>query len=340
MRILCISVHPVLEYDEIQLFESMGHEVFSLGFYFRRAKPDNLRGPLPETDWHFACREAFIAHGCAQVRGDVQWRVSRTFCAGFDVVLVHHNVSFIAENWEELAGSRVIWRTIGQGLHWAEDRMREYRARGVKIVRWSPEERFIERYIGADAVIRTAKNPADWGGWTGTAARVVTFNNNFRVRGEGMSFDFHQCCVAGLPFDLYGLGNGDVPDWRGVAGPEEQKALLRRHRVAFVTGTNPAPYTLGFVETWMTGIPVVHVGRQRFSAGLAGVYEIDNLIVDGESGFLVNEVKDAAALFRTLLNDHARCAAVSAKGRAAAVATFGRAHAATKWSEFFREHLG
>ncbi len=108
MRILCISVHPVLEYDEIQLFESMGHEVFSLGFYFRRPKPDNLRGPLPESDWHRACREAFVAHGCAQVRGDVQWRVSRAFCAGFDAILVHYNMNFIAENWEELAGSRVI----------------------------------------------------------------------------------------------------------------------------------------------------------------------------------------------------------------------------------------
>ena len=55
MRILCISVHPVLEYDEIQLFESMGHEIFSLGFYFRRAKPNTVQlGGFPE------CRTALI----------------------------------------------------------------------------------------------------------------------------------------------------------------------------------------------------------------------------------------------------------------------------------------
>lgn len=339
LRILLVSVHPVLEYDEVQMFEEMGHEVFCLGFYTRRGRLDTLRGPLPETDWHHACQEAFVAHGCAQVRGDVQWRVSGAFCAGFDVVLVHHNFSFIAENWQALAASRVIWRTIGQGIHWAEDRMRDYRAQGLKIVRWSPEERHIERYIGADAVIRTAKNPADWNRWTGTAGRIVTFNNNFRARGQGMSFDFHQQCVAGLPFDLYGIGNEDVPDWRGVASPDEQVRLLREHRVAFVTGTNPAPYTLGFVEAWMTGTPVVHVGRRRFSGGARGVYEIDHLIVDGESGFLVDEVDAAAALFRELLGNHALCAQVSAKGRAAAVATFGRATAAAQWAAFFKEHI-
>lgn len=339
MRILCVSVHPVLEYDEIQLFEEMGHEVFSLGFYFRRASDHNLRGPLPETDWHRNCIKEFAAQGCADIGGDTRWRVSRAFCAGFDVILVHHNYSFIATNWDEIAGSRIVWRTIGQAIHWAEDGMREYRARGVKIVRWSPEERFIERYIGADAVIRTAKDPAHWGGWTGTTERIVTFNNNFRARGLGMNFDFHQQCIAGLPFDLYGLGNEDVPDWRGVAGPEEQKALLRQHRMAFVTGTKPAPYTLGFVEAWMTGIPVVHIGRQRFSRGAAGVYEIDDLIIDGENGFLVEDAYDAAGLFRTLLADHALCAAISAKGRAAAVATFGRSQAIAKWAAFFRDHL-
>jgi hypothetical protein len=260
--------------------------------------------------------------------------VTQAFCSLFDVVIVHHNTDFISANWEILRHSRTVWRTIGQELHFAEEKMRAHRRMGLKIVRWSPEERHIRDYIGDDAVIRAAKEPEEWCGWTGGTARLLTFNNNFRARGDRMSFAFHQQCVAGLPFDLYGLLNDGVPAWRGVADPEEQHALLRGHRIAFITGTNPAPYTLGFVEAWMTGIPVVHVGRQRFSAGQQGVYEIDHLIANGENGFLVDEEDEARDIFDTLLRDRTLCEQVSAKGRAAAIGFFGRDRAAASWSAF------
>ena len=339
MKILCLSVHPVLEYDELRLFESMGHRVFSLGFYFHRATTTSLRPPLAETGWHRECVDAFTALGCNRVAGEVSWQVTSSFCSMFDVVIVHHNHAFIEANWEALCVRPVVWRTIGQGLHWAENAARPYRERGIKIVRWSPEEQFIDGYIGADAVIRTAKDPEDWKGWDGSIPRIVTFNNNFRFRGEGLSFSFHQQVVASLPFDLYGLGNGDMPNWRGVATADEQQAILRNYRVAFVTGTNPAPYTLGFIEAWMTGIPVVHVGRQRFAGSQAGVYEIDHLIEHGVNGFLVNEVAEAVALLTELVNDKARCQAVSEQGRRSAINYFGYATAQTEWAKFFNDHI-
>jgi hypothetical protein len=339
LRVLCISVHPVLEYDEIRLFESLGHQVFSLGFYFDRLNGANLRGTLPETDWHVACRSAFHTTGCSDVEGPVQWSVTMEFCSLFDLIVVHHNFRFIAASWESLRNSRVVWRTIGQEIHWAEDAMRDFRRRGVKIVRWSPEERYIERYIGSDAVVRAIKDPADWTGWTGNTRRVVTFNNNFRDRGTVMSFDFHQQCVEGLPFDLFGLNNGDVPNWRGVVSAAQQQDILRSYCCAFITGTQPAPYTLGFIEAWMMGIPVVHVGRRRSCGDAQGVYEIDRLIVHGENGFLVDEVAEAKSVMRDLIDDPDLCERISTAGRASAIAIFGKDRAEREWSDFLRDHI-
>lgn len=339
MKILCVSVHPVLEYDEIQLFEEMGHQIFSLGFYINREVEGNLRPPLPENDWHRERKTAFSELGCSRTEKNAGWIVSKEFCDGFDLILVHHNHHFIAANWDKISGRTVVWRTIGQEMEYAEDNMREYRQRGLRIVRWSPEEIFIERYIGADAVIRAAKNADDWYGWNGVIPRIVTFNNNFRARKDAMNFDFHQQCVAGIPFDLYGIGNDDVPKWRGIASPEDQQQLLRDHCAAFVTGTWPAPYTLGFVEAWMTGIPVVHVGRQRFSHNTIGAYEIDRLIKHGENGFLVDDVDEGRTVLRELASDQNLCQQISRKGRESAIASFGRATAIPQWSAFLTEHV-
>jgi hypothetical protein len=339
LKILCVSVHPVLEYDEIRLFESIGHQVFSLGFYFDRVNNSSLRGQMPETEWHAECRAAFQATGCSNVEGPVQWSVTSEFCARFDLVVVHHNYRFIEAAWESLRNSRVVWRTIGQEIHWAEDAMRDFRRRGVKIVRWSPEERHIERYIGSDAIIRAVKDPEDWTGWTGKTRRIVTFNNNFRARGAGMSFDFHQKCVENLPFDLFGLNNDDVPSWRGVVSAAQQQDILRSYCCAFLTGTQPAPYTLGFIEAWMTGIPVVHVGRRRSCGDAAGVYEIDRLIVHGENGFLVDEVDEAKDVMQALIDDPDLCKRISTAGRASAIEIFGKDRAEREWTDFLRDHI-
>lgn len=339
-NILIASVHPVLEYDEIEIFEAMGHRVFSLGFYTRRSEARTLRPPLPETDWHRRCLEVLQTSGCRKdAAGPQPWKISREFAALFDLIIVHHDQSFIEVNWPVIAEIPVIWRSIGQGYHWTENAMRPVRESGVMIVRWSEVEEQIPGYAGADAVIRASKKQEDWCGWTGTTQRVITFNNNFRARGDNLNFNFHQQVVAGLPFDLYGLGNEDVSDWRGTVSYSEQQTILRNAKVVFVTGTAPAPYTLGFVEAWMTGTPTVHVGCQRVSGGKPGMYEIDRFITDGENGFLVDEVDGARRVIGDLLNDPALAQRISARGREAAIGIFGRDRAMREWQAFFQAHL-
>jgi glycosyltransferase involved in cell wall biosynthesis len=89
----------------------------------------------------------------------------------------------------------------------------------------------------------------------------------------------------------------------------------------------------------MTGIPVVHVGRKQFSQGQNSVYEIDQLIVNGENGFLVEDVSEARLIFQTLLDNYDLCEQVSKCGRMSAIKFFGSDRATREWSEFFSCHV-
>lgn len=48
MKILYFSVHAILEYDEIRMFQSLGHTVFSLGAYYGGKASQPFR---PEIDF-------------------------------------------------------------------------------------------------------------------------------------------------------------------------------------------------------------------------------------------------------------------------------------------------
>ena len=315
LNLLLISVHPVLEYDDIRLFESMGHRVFSLGFYLvRDAAGHGHRPSLQSTDWHRQRQEEFTHAGVAYDVGSAQWRVNLDYCRRFDAVIVHHNLGFLHANWTALLERPVIWRDIGQDNLTSEIEVAELRRHGLKVVRWSPVQEALYGYAGAEAVIRAAKDPDDWSGWTGEEPRVVTFANDLPGR-PGLSPDFWAECASDLPVDLYGQGNDGVPEWRGAVDYESQRRLLRQGRAALVTGTKPCPCTLGFIEAWMTGTPVIHVGGQPGGGSLPGTFEADQLIEHGVSGFVVETVEEGRSCIARLLDDMDLARAISAAGR-------------------------
>lgn len=342
-NILVISIHPVLEFDEVSLFEKLGFNVFSLGFYTDRdvqvkmsiADQHTMRRSLVNSEWHKMLQMAGGQGKFGRLENDpADWFVTEEFMENFDTIVVHHNFRFIIKNWDAISKKRVIWRTIGQELEAAEQAMRPYREKGLEIVRWAEAETEIPGYIGGDVVIRASKDPREWMGWTGHEARFVTFNNDFVQRADGLNYAFYQKCTENGPFDLFGLRNNGIKNWKGVATHKEQIDILRKYRGCFVTGTYPAPYTLGFIESWMVGIPVIHVGRKQFLQGKPGIFEVDRMIVHGETGFLVNTPEEAQGVFKELLSDHELAKKISAGGRAAAIKWFGLDVALDRWKHF------
>lgn len=336
MKLLYLSCHEVLEFDEISLFRELGIEVFSArtdsASMLPRLRPLVPRGVSSEDD-----AAAFAA--LARPGRPILECLTREFVDRFDAVMVMHMPEKIMANWEAMRHKPVIWRTIGQSVPAHELTMQSYRSDGLRIVRYSPAERRLADHAGEDAIIRFYKDPREWGGWTGERPVVVCFSQFMPLRSVHCNYDTLLRVTQGLPCELYGPDNQDAgPLWRGCLSYEDLRLVLRTSRACFHTGTFPASYTLGFIEAWMTGIPVVSVGQQLFArAGrsLAGLYEVPDLIEHEVNGFASDQHDELQSCLRCLLThwDYAR--EVSEAGRASALALFDKELVREQWRQLF-----
>lgn len=338
MKILLISVHPVLEYDDIILFQCLGHQIVPLGFYFlgdyNGLRPDPISGE--NIGFVSNARDVFYKSGCHHIGVSGKWILTDVFCELFDLVIVHHNYTFFNDNFDLLKNKPVIWRTIGQELEYAEAAMAKFRKKGVKIVRWSEEEKRIPGYIGCDAVIPAYKNIDDYLSYIGHEKCVITFANNFKERAEALNYDFFMSVVDGnVPYKIFGVGNENIEQAKGSVTFDEQVRQMSINRLAFITGTWPAPYTLSFIECWISGIPVVHLDRRVWSNDkFSDTFEVDKLISHGDNGFLVGSRSEALSIISEVFDNPALAMSISEKGKERCNEIFGFDSISKKWSLF------
>ena len=101
MKILYLSCHSILEYDELKLFHELGLDVFSHGAYMRFNQPSEMR-PAICNDWGDE-RLVEQASNCTKEN------LSQEFIDNFDVILVMHIPNWITNNWAKLKDKTVIW---------------------------------------------------------------------------------------------------------------------------------------------------------------------------------------------------------------------------------------
>jgi hypothetical protein len=289
LRILYLSVHEILEYDDLRMLRGLGHRVFSLGAYFVGNNRQLYRPPLFWSRDDRAMLARFYSAGC-------QWhgclRLTPDFVREFDLVIVMHDPDLLERHWDALSVRTVIWRTIGQDLVGLESRLAALRARGLRIFRYSESERNIPHNLGSDGVFRAA--------------------------------------TPGLDLVLGGSDNEGLPGAVGKVDHQTQKKLLRESRVYFYCAGLNIPYTLNFIEAWMTGIPVVAVAESAMPQ-CQGYSEIPALIRHGENGFIAQNQTEASSILRRLLAEPDLAARIGAAGRRTAVQLFGNATVAAQW---------
>jgi len=331
MKLLYLSCHSVLEYDEVKLFKEMGIDVFSHGVYANPNKPSDVKRP--------AIKGPFDHHLVYMSYRYGKEKLPREFIKPFDVILVQHIPDWIINNWEVMKDKKVIWRSIGQSTIDIERLIGQARREGLKIVRYSPREQTIPGFVGQDAVIRFYKDPEEFGPYTGEKKQVITIGQSFKQRVDFCNYDVWDHVTKGLPRQVAGSENEPLgKDSIGCVPYAELKEFLRQSRVYFYTGTYPASYTLNYIEARMTGIPVVAIGprlgNSPYEAG-QNTYEIEDLIDNGLDGFYSDDPVELREKVEWMLKDLESAKRIGQLGRDMARQVFGKEVIKKQWQEFF-----
>lgn len=332
MRLLYLSCHAILEYDELRIFEELGINYFSLGSYVNPRNPvDLIRPPLNHQP------DEWLVNNAPDRRS-----IPREFIEYFDTIVVMHVPEWIEDNWENMKDKRVIWRTIGQSTPAIEKRLYKYRKEGLEVVRYSPREMNIKENIGSSKIIRFYKDENEFSGWTGAGNQVVTIAQNMMHRGEFCNYEAFKTLVEGIGpggAKVYGPnneGSGELSG--GFLTYDEMKQKYRDAGVYIYTGTQPACYTLNFIEAMMTGVPVVAIGPQHAnSLNIAGdTYEIPDIIQNGINGFWSDDLGDLKKKIELLLTDKKIAKRIGQMGRETAIKLFGKEVVKSTWKDYLK----
>ena len=209
MKILYLSCHSILEFDEISLLTELGHEVFSLGAYSNPSTV-GLRPAIPNMKFNPELYNISIQCSKENIHPDlVNWA---------DVVILMHNAKmpgqeseqpWLAGNWSTLKNKRTIWRSIGQSLPRVEQELDFYKNQGLQIIRYSSKERTIPSYCGEDTIIRFYKDPEEYKDWNGKKLRIINFTQSLQTRGDHCGYRVFMSATDGFKRKVYGPGNDD-----------------------------------------------------------------------------------------------------------------------------------
>lgn len=314
----------------------MGHEVFSFGSYINPKSPhDPKRPPIdaPVNEYLMS-----VAIQCSQEN------LHEKLIDWADVIIIMHRPDWVLSNWEKIKNKRVILRTIGQNIPQTETQLHIPRAQGLQIVRYSPKERSIGGYVGEDALIRFYKDPDEFKGYTGVLPKVLTVAQSMKERNQFCGYEIFREVTEGYPRNLYGtqsknpdLTPMDDPLWCGQLSFEDLKKAYRENRVYFYTGTYPASYTLNFIEAFMTGIPIVAIGKMLADIKLfpdTDTYEVHEIIENGVNGYVSDSIEDLRSYIDFLLQNPEKAKEIGKKGREKAIELFGKENVKKQWEAF------
>lgn len=333
MKIHYISDHSILEYDEVQMFLDMGHEVFSNGAYLDPKGHITLPRPgLVGAKYY----EEFVNLAVNSSRTDMP----RELIDPFDVIIVMHSPNVIVQNWAKLRNKPVVYRSIGQSTSRIENLLKPAREDGLKIVRYSPKESNIPGFIGSDALIRFYKNENEYKNWNGSSKNVVNFSQSLKGRREFCHYDEIINVIEHFDGTVYGPGNEDLGKFNGGQVPyEKQIEIMRYSRCMVYGGTWPASYTLSFIEALMMGLPIVAISKAMAhypNFEQINFYEVDELLAQ-IGGIVCDTPEQMVYETQRLIDSPQHAKVISKKQRALAIELFSKEVISSEWGKFLDE---
>lgn len=288
-RLLYLSADPLLELDEVRIFQQLGYCVLSTSMVLTSANP------MPAAS--IRCKllsELYFSLPTANFTQGLPLHLSKQLLDFFDVIVIVHDVRYLECYWQLLAGRHIIFRSIGQSWHF-EKRIARFFP-WVYVVRSSPRENLNPNYAGEDAVIRFGVDATDFLPWVGDRKIVARDQQEF-TQWEEIFTRRETAAIHNISRSM-------------------QRELYRRARVYYAEDS-VTTYKQDFVEAWLTGTPVVTAPR---NANIP--FEAPYLVQDGLSGFVAKDLDDARQKIQLLLENIGVAAKISAVGRGAAIELF------------------
>jgi glycosyltransferase involved in cell wall biosynthesis len=249
-------------------------------------------------------------------------------CGEFDCFIFTYPPENIINYWPKIKDKKVIWVSSGQSAPFQEKFIGSLRKEGLLIVRNSPIDENKENYAGADATIRFYKDPDQFQGWNGLNKVVVNIDQSEETESPRRYHRLIGTILEGLNSEIIRGGK---------LSQEELKGKLENGRVILYTGFFGSPYTLAFIEAWVTGIPIVSIGKKlRAIEGLGRVdsFEVPDLIKNGVDGFCLDDIGEIRKTIKKLLNDYGLAKRIGEAGREKAISIFGKNKILNQWREF------
>ena len=335
MKILYLSCHEILEFDEVSILTELGHEVFSPeGAYMNPQSGGGKRPAIPNAQYNDHLSSVALQCSRANLHPIlIDWA---------DIIIYMHitGENWIKSNWSKTKHKPNIFRSIGQNTRHVEKELAPLVMEGLKIIRYSPNEESIPEYCGSDALIRFYKSPEEFRGWTGEETSVLNVSQSMKSRDRFLNFNLFEEVTSSFPRRILGPGNENFGEqWGGLVDYDSLKDHYRKHRAYFYTGTQPASYTLNFIEAWMTGTPIVAIGPKHANSIFPEqkTYEIPDLITNEVDGFWSDDPQKLKDYISILLNDYSVAKQIGEAGRKRAIEVFSKEVVKEQWRSYLSQ---
>lgn len=339
MKILYLSCHIVLEFDELKILNQLGHDVTVVGGYINPKNPHVDTRPSLDINTNLERVEKIHnLYNTNLKRGISPENCSNTLSKDvvddYDVIYVMHRLDWIEKNWNVIKNKIVVLRTIGQNLDYNEIELKKYVDMGVKVLRYSPKERDLKNYAGEHGLIRFLKYRSDFKIRENKHDCVISFGQNINQRGNWCGSSIIESVAKTVPFKLYGPNNEFYSFWGGRLSYEQQLEKYATNACYLYTGTFPAQYTLNFIEALMSGIPIVSIGKE-LSQKLVSPYPFEvPFILDEVEGYYFDETEKIIEKLNELIENKSLNAKISEKQVNLAINLFSVEKNIQNWKEF------
>lgn len=339
MKILYLSCHVVLEYDELRILNDLGYDVTSIGGYINPKTPHvDTRPPLQidsNKDRELKIHNLFETNRGKRIPLEkCSYTLTKEIVDDYDIIYVMHNLEWLDINWEIIKNKIVVLRTF-LNLGDTELRIQNYIEKGLKVLRCSPMEREIENYAGEHGIIRFLKYESDFKPRNILHNKVITFGQSVKQRGSWCGAELIEGLSKELPLTIFGPANDEYKFWGGRLSYEDQLIQLATNSCYFFTGTFPAQYTLSFVEALMTGIPIVSMGK-NLSQSIVSKYPFEvPYMLDEIDGFYGDSLVDIKNKLQLLLDDRKLNEEMSLKQISLGKKLFSAEQNMYLWKDFF-----